>query len=1858
MSVDAACRVVGTAPPEGGYIIVCDESDTTGITGSDFRDIITVESGAEVSKTVQQTGTSSVHADAIVLDAGRGNDTVMNLGAIDASASGSATTNEGGIGVTAGSTGIEGGEGDDTISNSGTMETSSCAAATLGSGTINALGDSRVAAGTNATAETAGISGGKGSDAITNTDTITATATAEANAGAFELNLLDTASADAGVAAEATAVGIAGNDSDGIDLVSSDTIINSGTITADASAQADSSGFRIQAVDWAVALATSSAESSAIGIKGGPGSNGIENSGDILCTAAAQSDLWTVELNLSDWGLASSGLTLESKAAGIEGGDLGDEITNSGSITASATSEGDRVSVNFTLLDLTVGQGAYNELKGNSVAGADTLSEASATGIEGAGGGDTISNTGTIDVSATAVLDGTAVSIGAEGIPKSIIDVLKGRSLASSSPTADGSVSGIDGGAGDDCISNIGSIEAAATATATDISVNLSLPLLEKIMPFPSPSFALGGAGTTARATATGIDGGAGNDVITHQAGLIDVDATSETLGVTASAALQGVISGIKIIDLQSVVADVSIQAESVSTGIDGGEGNDTVSIGSQGTVDSRATATAHGIAVGLGIQGKIDEALNIGVSLARADTTASATATGIRGGAGDDTIGNAGDVTTGADSSALTVGVSVEAELAVKKAVSVSGAFVDTSTRSDATATGISGNEGVDDITNSGGITVTATPDADSTDVGVDFQNVEEGLAAGVSYVDASTTAHAVALGIDGGSGNDAVINTSTGEITVTADSESTSASVGVTLSGSFSQEWSGAIGGAITKGTTLSTADASGISGGDGYDRLTNAGKITAHGFSDSDAASVSVGLVGAQDGLTLGFTYADSTTTAQAHASGMNGGSGNDTLINTGTGEIEITADPESSSASVGVTLTGVTKGTGIVGGAALADGTTEAIATAEGINGGDGDDAITNTGSITLSSNPDADSASVTVNLGAALGELGLVGGFSYADAATTAQADAIGMDGGSGADAVSNTGEIEVTVTPTASSASVGVTAQGVKGMGAAAGISVTDGTTKAIASATGIAGSDGDDTLANSGSITINALPDADSASVSVSISAAQEGVAAGGTFADATTTAEATLIGMDGGAGNDTINNSGTIAITADATSSSASVGVTAAGTMTGVGLGVALADGTTKAVSTTAGITGGEGADTITNSGTITSTSTADISGASVTVNLGGAETGVVLGVAAADISSTAESTAWGIEAGSGDDTVVNAGNLTTSALSTITAASVSVNAGVAVNGVAAGAALADGKTTASSTATGLEGGAGADTLINLSGNEVSATSTVLAASVAVDLEGTGAGLVAGASLVDGENTASAMAVGISGGDGDDAIGNYQETSATSVTTSTRTNVSVTGTFSLYGAALGASFADAANTAAADARGIEGSLGDDTITNASALSADATTTASTTSVAVSLNVAVFGVGAGASMAEAQTTGSASAVGIGGDEGDDWIENTAEGTIEATTSAVAGAHAVSVSVSHASYTTADATTDATAVSTGMAGGSGEDTVINRGTIDLTATSDTDALTATGQLIGYADADAGALSTARVTGIEGSQGSDTLTNSATGIVTGHAHASADVSSYTIQLSGGANATAGTTATAFAVGMVGGSGTDTVRNDGTIDMSAEATLDSSSRSFQIMGVGIADADSDATARSTGIDSGGGGGTITNSSTGSIAVSSRADATASGMSATIGITGASAGATSYALSTGIAGGDKTDTVHNHGGIRVSTSSNTTAANGSYSLIGLSFGNSLSQAYAFGIDTGDGDDTIVNTGTIEAGWMGGDDTPWHFPRWPPFPSALRAFPSPLSEPRHKQSGSTAETETIRSSTRARSRWETTTG
>ncbi len=1998
--VYAACLFVGTTT--NGHIIVCDGPDTIGINGGNGNDIITINTGVGVTKAHLQSADSVAIANSTTIDAGSGNNQVENSGSIGATAGANALpVEETASQAAATAVGTHTGEGDDAIKNFSAIAATANATATTNDFILAAGGNSSIATGTSSRASATGISSGAGSDTITNTGTITVTAEAEANVDGWKLQLLDYAKVGAGVTAEANAVGI-------FSAGASNTT-NSGTITTNARAEADASEVRIQAIDRSVANAASCTKAEAIGIKSDPSAIVIQNDGTIASTATAESDLWTVEVNLTDWGIGSSGLTVMSKATGIKGNDQSDQITNTGSIAATATSEADKVSINFTFVDLTAGPGFVDllgELLGNSVGSADTLSKATSAGISGEGGDDAISNTGTINASATATLDGTAVSIGAEGIPKSIIDVLRGNSLASSSPKAETFAVGIQGGDGKDSITNQGQIKAEATSTAQDISVNLSLPLLEKIMPFPSPSFALGGAGTTALATATGIEGGKGDDAISHE-GLIDVDAISKTLGVTASVALQGVFTAVKYIDAQASVADASIKSESVAIGIDGGEGNDTITVTNAGRITSDATATADGITAAVGIQGKVEEALNVGASIARADTQAIATATGIEGGKGNDTIDNAGTITATADASALSVVVSVEAQLSVKKAVSVSAAITDTSTQAWATAMGISGSEGNDSITNSGSIITSATPEASSTSVSVDFQNVEQGLAVGISYADAATTAIATAAGIDGGSGNDSITNT--GVIEVTADPTSSSASVSVTISASFSQEWTAAIGGAVTKGTTKAISNATGISGGgDGDDTVTNSGTITVISNPDTNSASVSATLTGAQDGLTLGFAYADTTTTAEANAVGIDGGSGNDTLTNTA--QIEVTADPTSSSASVSATITGSTKGTGIVGGAALTDGTTKAISNVAGIKGGEGNDTITNSGRILVISNPDADSASVSVTLGAAMGELGLVGGFSYADATTTAEATVIGIDAGSGNDNITNNGVIEVTAEPTASSASIGVTAQFVKGMGAAVGISLTDGTTKAISTATGIAGGEGDDTITNSGRILVISNPDADSASVSVSISAAKEGVAAGGTFADATTTAQAIATGIDGGEGNDTINNAGTIEVTADSKSSSASVSVSAQGAMTGAALGVSLSDGTTKAISNAAGIKGGGGNDTIENSDRIAVTSTADIAGASVSVNLGGAQTGLVAGVAAADVTASAESAATGISGGSGDDTVENLGQMDVTATSTISSASVSVNAGVAVTGAAVGAALADGKTVTTSSAVGLEGGMGNDTLTNRGFTVVKATSEVTAASVAVNLTGTKAGLAGGASLVDGENRADALAIGISGGGGDDTMSNYKTVQAESTTTSKRTNVSVTGSFSLYGAAAGASFADATNVAAADARGIEGGEGRDTITNTSMLGAVATTTAETNSVALSVNVAVFGVGLGASLASAETTSSASATGISGGAGDDKITNISSGVITGTSNATAKAKAISVDISYASFSTADATTTATAGSAGMTGGSGQDLILNEGIINLNATSTGDGVAGTGSitgygaakvdvnssaitsgidggagddtidnknkitntstatargrsvsvnllgavfaeagthaeaittgvsggaggdqvtndgsidltatsnadlkavsvtLIGYSNSDGSSLSEAIATGIYGGDGENTLTNksagsisatatanadtasvsvnlagaakadagstasaasigmaggkekdtirnegtitlnatsdtdaSATavtlmgygksdakaiseatikgidggdgvntliniGSITGSATAYADASSYDIQLVGGGTAAAGTEAKATAIGIAGGKDMETIRNEGAINLTAQSTLVSASRSLKIFGVGFADADGVALALSTGIDGGEGANTITNTSTGSITVSSNASATSTSMTANIGVAGAKASTTSKAYSAGIMSGGGEDTIINEGILNVSATSSTYAVGGNLSLIGLSSGAALTEAITEGIVAGDGKDEIINRGTITVGAVQDNDHP----------------------------------------------------
>ncbi|HVP78515.1 MAG TPA: autotransporter outer membrane beta-barrel domain-containing protein [Thermodesulfobacteriota bacterium] len=1572
----AACQIVGTTID--GYIVVCDGPDTIGINSGNGSDIVTINTGAQVSKTDLQSAEAFAAAGATAVDAGNGNNRITNRGSVGANAGATASL--------------------------------------------------KVDTPSQATAKATAIKAGSGADVIRNSSTIDATATSTSNSGG------------ANATSEATATGIDAGDSN-------DRITNNSAITATSTATTSSNGVTLTGIGIATYASPTNATATSKGIKAGKGSDTINNTKDITASATSTANALNVSIGLFGYETKTYGdasTKAIANAMGVAGSDGNDRVTNAATGTITATSN-----ATASTKDISV------EIVGGVKSNSSTTAYSSSTGIDGRNGKDTITNNGAITVKAISEVDALGVDAKFLGIPTKLAE-WGGAKLGDAKTVAQSTAKGIDGGEGDNKITNSGTIDvyAKAEADSADITTSITVTTL--------------GGGTTPQASVS-----SGNLQVPSVVGA--TGASTQTSGAGTENSGEG-----------NEVTDIGTVARTYATGIDGGTGGNTITNNNKILV--KAESEADSVSVNPSISFSKGGWKNIlpGTALTNATTTAQSTATGIVGGVGNDTITNRDQLSSESISNSTSTSVSVLLKGVKEKGLAWGGALSDATTKAISTATGIDGGGGNDTITNSGKIKATATPDANSTSIGATLMAVEEGLTAGFAYVDAKTTAEATAIGIGGGSGNDTITNKRTGEIEVTANPTSGSTKVGVTVSGAFSQEWSAAIGGSITNGNTQATSNATGISGGDGNDTVTNSGNITVNTLPDAHSASVSATLTGAGDGLTVGFTYADNTTKAEANAVGIDGGAGNDTLINARTGKIEVTANPASSSTTVGVTLTGVTKGTGIVGGAALTDGTTTATGNATGISGGEGNDTVTNAGKIIVKSNPDADSASVSVNLGTSTGELGLVGGFSYANNTTTAQATAIGIDGGPGNDTITNkrTGEIEVTANPTSSSASVTVTAQGVKGMGAAVGISLTDGTTKSISSATGIAGGEGDDTIINSGKITVNALPEAHSASVSVSLSAAKEGVAAGGTFADATTTVQATGIGIDGGAGNDTITNSGTIQVTSTAS----------------------------------------------------------------------------------------------------------------------MAAASVSVNAGMALTGAALGVALADGKTVATSSAIGIDGGAGDNTLTNRGSNTVSATSDVTAASVGVNLEGTKAGLAAGASLVDGENKAEALAIGIRSGSGNDTIRNENKTRAEATATSTRTNVAFSGTFALYGVALGASAADATNTATADARGIEGGGGNDNITNTSDLVTVAKTTADTNSVSISANVAIFGVGLGASIAKAETTGTALATGIHAGNGDNTITNTSTGSIQSTSTAYADAFSVSVNLIGAVGASAGSTASAT--SAGISSGGGTDTLRNEGSINLTATSNTDASAYSGQLLGYGDSNAKGISNATVKGIDGGDGVNTLIN--IGSITGTATANANASSYDFQLSGGGNVTAGTDANATALGIAGGKDVDTIRNEGTINLTAQSTLVSEGRSYQLFGIGIADVDSKAVALSTGIDGGNGNNGVTNTSTGSITVSSNASATATGLSATIGIAAASASTTSKAHSTGIKSGSGEDTITNEGTLNVKATSSTYAGSGDLSLVGLSFGDALTEAITEGIVAGDGRDVITNKGTIAVGTVQDNDHP----------------------------------------------------
>jgi hypothetical protein len=431
-----------------------------------------------------------------------------------------------------------------------------------------------------------------------------------------------------------------------------------------------------------------------------------------------------------------------------------------------------------------------------------------------------------------------------------------------------------------------------------------------------------------------------------------------------------------------------------------------------------------------------------------------------------------------------------------------------DGGTEAIASAVGIDGGTGTDTIINTG--TVTVGPHSGDDD------NMAEAYANAVSFAlngfagsVMSSTATATSTGIAGGGGTDVIRNDNLITVDATADAW--------TLSVSGNYQGAAIAADAVWDGGTTAEAAATAIVAGDDDDQVENNGTVNVNAEATTDSTGVS--------GSVYGVAGTVMSSTAHTWSAGIAGGGGDDTIQNTDT----LTADATSEAGTNNFALDGA----GVaVAADAVWDGGTTAEATAVGLDGGPGDDTIINTGTITVGRDSDDVMAQAR-----STGVSGNAAGFTATVVTSTARTRAIGIYGSDGADTIENRGTITVDGTSRADSQNIALTAAGVSG----AVDAVWDGGTTAEATAVGIEackGADATNSIANYGTIDVGARAEATSTGVSSSL--------AGGLSASiATSTARVESVGIQGGDYTDTIYNEGSV--TADGYAETDTVGVSA---------------------------------------------------------------------------------------------------------------------------------------------------------------------------------------------------------------------------------------------------------------------------------------------------------------------------------------------------------------------------------------------------------------------------------------------------------------------------------------------------------------------------------------------------------------------------------------------------------------------------------------------------------------------------------------------------------------------------------------
>ncbi|MCK4586117.1 MAG: hypothetical protein KAU29_02180, partial [Gammaproteobacteria bacterium] len=510
----------------------------------------------------------------------------------------------------------------------------------------------------------------------------------------------------------------------------------------------------------------------------------------------------------------------------------------------------------------------------------------------------------------------------------------------------------------------------------------------------------------------------------------------------------------------------------------------------------------------------------------------------------------------------------------------------------------------------------------------------------------DASTVATTTSTGLSGAAGDDRLFNLA--NLTVMSGTETNADSFSLSIAGSSS---AGA--------DATADASATGLSGGEGHDKLINESILTVKTASQSTADSMSVTIFGGAS------ASADTTTNATSIA--MDGGADNDLIVNSETGYIDVYANTQSvanasswnfaGAASAQATLGAVTDSYGILGGGGedwiensggmkvetysdlnaygsgenifgSAEAGTEITATAAatGINSGDDDDVIKNNAVINVASTGDMYSRATSFSL---------IGG-SSTDELITAQSHSVGINSGSGDDEVYNWSQINVDATSL-------LTAEGGSSVaigGSASSAAIVGATT----SGQGVTTGDGDDILISfEGSIVnvnVSASPKADTSS--------SAGIYWSDGVIRSTAVSSSQGYGFNIGDGHNSVLNEGDLSValtgkteargtaTADEVSNYLGIDVDAyATTVSELKENLAY------------GIKAGDGDNVVENSGSISVSSTAE---AETYASANGQA--IVSGDGTANATGRADNAyTSGIETGDGDNWILNSGTVTVS-------------------------------------------------------------------------------------------------------------------------------------------------------------------------------------------------------------------------------------------------------------------------------------------------------------------------------------------------------------------------------------------------------------------------------------------------------------------------------------------------------------------------------------------------------------------------------------------------------------------------------